>query len=289
MEISLSLGEIFPPLRNCGSLAIAGHLPFSFALRKSTSMTRPPQKWQNILLRPTFERSENAATIQHCLYPRTGEGVIEGTLCMSPIWGPCQRRRKCCRKLPNCPLLTLYFVNIFLYHDKIKHWDSIRKFGHKKVSFSKKKYSYFVCCSKIYQMISISHMPTKKFILQLNVNCRALDQRPPGGECRFGHAQLVTHMSGGSCLPLTIFIFSWMFGCLQCEEILVPNPDINCPRATASATRCNLHFNVHQKYIKFFLHILFPINEMPIECCNLELQFTFLQSEALLHKTRFVQ
>ena len=57
-NLSLSLGEIFPPLRNCGSLAIAGHLPFSFALRKSTSMTRPPPKWQNILPRPTFEHSE---------------------------------------------------------------------------------------------------------------------------------------------------------------------------------------------------------------------------------------
>ena len=34
------------------------HLPFSFALRKSTSMTRPPPKWQNILPRPTFEHSE---------------------------------------------------------------------------------------------------------------------------------------------------------------------------------------------------------------------------------------
>ena len=85
-NLSLSLGEIFPPLRNCGSLAIAGHLPFSFALRKSTSMTRPPPKWQNILPRPTFEHSENAAKIQHCLYPRRWERVIEGTLCMSPIW-----------------------------------------------------------------------------------------------------------------------------------------------------------------------------------------------------------
>ena len=62
-----------------------------------------------------------------------------------------------------------------------------------------------------------------------------------------------------------------MFGCLECEEILVPNPDINCPRATASATRCDLHFNMHQKQIPFFV-FFFPINEMPIVFCNLELQ-----------------
>ena len=49
----------------------------------------------------------------------------------------------------------------------------------------------------------------------------------------------------------------------------MPNPDINCPRATASASRCNLHFNVHQQEIQFFLHILFPINEMAIEFSNL--------------------
>ena len=158
MEISLSLGEIFPPLRNCGSLAIAGHLPFSFALRKSTSMTRPPPKWQNILPRPTFEHSENAAKIQHCLYPRRGERVIEGTLCMSPIWGPCQLRRKCCHKLPNCPLLTLYVVNIFLYHNKIKHWDSKRKFGHKIVLFSKKIFIFSILLKNILDDINLSHV-----------------------------------------------------------------------------------------------------------------------------------
>ena len=137
MEISLSLGEIFPPLRNCGSLAIASHLPFSFALRKSTSMTRPPPKWQNILPRPTFEHSENAAKIQHCLYPRRGERVIEGTLCMSPIWwlGLAKREESVVVNSQTVPyshyilsipfyilsilfyILSkkLYFVNIFLY------------------------------------------------------------------------------------------------------------------------------------------------------------------------------
>ena len=73
------------------------------------------------------------------------------------------------------------------------------------------------------------------------------------------------------CLKVLVCLWQYSFsvGCLECEEILVPNPDINCPRATASASRCNLHFNVHQQEIQFFLHILFPINEMAIEFSNL--------------------
>ena len=92
---------------------------------------------------------------------------------------------------------------------------------------------------------------------------------------------------------LTICFFSsslWPGGRVV-GEILVPNPDINCPRSTASATRCNLHFNMHQKIILvwcFFFSSSFQNNEVPIEFCNLELQ-SFHQHKVFFFSPQWIE
>ena len=94
-NISLSLSEKYFRL---WEIAVFGHLPSSFALRKSTSITWPPPKRQRIISdsshshfqegnHPKWKCSKNS---NH----KKGWSVIEGTLCMSPIWGLALAKRE---------------------------------------------------------------------------------------------------------------------------------------------------------------------------------------------------